>query len=186
MIGRLFRFWELLAMSVEIEILPTKGLSSADRIVHLWSELLGEEKSGLLGDSPRLVEAETREPITSNSKFPIMGKNYFFELAVENTLSLGIDFSSQYYDEKEFVLDYARNLNSEAQAELVRKWRKSGYLISLESLGGRGPHESSLFITLAKALAYECAGYIVLEHDCYNLPVGVYNLEQLRDLNVTF
>ena len=173
-------------MSVEIEILPTKGLSSADKIFQLWSELLGEEKSGLLGDSPRLVDVETGEPITSISKFPIMGRSYFLELAVENTLSLGIDFSSQYHDESEFVLDYARNLNTEAQAELVRKWQKAGYLISIESLGGRRPHESNLFITLAKALAADCAGYIVLEHDCYNLPVGVYNLEQLRGLTATF
>lgn len=165
-------------MSIDIEILP-----AASTIISwgtIKNYLINSEKepiTTLLGNNPSLIQLKNHQSVAPTQILQ-PGESYYFNIAIPNTLSLMVSENDEYLDEVDYLEDYGHNLSQKTIHHLANQWQKAHHTYTLTSMAGRHKEEAHLFINVAVAIATACQGHIiVMNHNLFNLDIGVYSPE---------
>ena len=122
-------------MTIELDILPTKAMKPAARLITHWREQLRPANDEMLGSSVQVIDRSTQVAIPENHRFLKLESYYRFEISKTNTET------GHYFCERDFVEDFGQNLNDEVREKLIKAWKVRGQHFTLESTAGRGPNK---------------------------------------------
>src|SRR5258707_7080184 len=150
-------------MSIDVDVFPTKPeLIYWGALKERWQALLGSSSDELLGKNPICHFLGTDEIANDDSQL-LIGKAYYFGLAIPNTVGLTVVSNSAVgVDERGWLEDYGRNLTLDILERYIELWKAAPHCYEATSLGGRGKFESKVFIPLISAVAELCFGYVIV------------------------
>lgn len=172
-------------MSIDVKIFSTvPDIAIWGDIKKKLYALINSEEKEFLGDNLSLFELASKHRVADDEQLSL-GSSYYFSLAIPNTLGLSVISKSEDIDaenlELDYLEDYGENLDPHEVKILLERWRIAHYFYVLTSFGGRSRPEPGLFIILVTAIAYSCAGYIVVtSNDLFDLGVGIYTPEEFQ------
>jgi hypothetical protein len=170
-------------MTIDIDIVPTQNnvFSCSDLKSMLLNNLdsLDTELSMRLDQSMKILELGSNREI-ENDQLILPTHYYYFNLGIDNTLTLSCDNNAETYtNEQEYLEDFGRNLDSSFRLQISQLWRNIGYGYSVSSYGGRAKEESTLLIAIATSIARMTQGYIIIkDSELFSIPVGVYTADE--------
>jgi hypothetical protein len=174
-------------MSVDLTIIPTieQPLKWESLLKH-WRSFLTYEQNELLGQNPALFHLGTHERLEDNATLAV-NAHYYPKLTIPNTLSLSLN-SNQSIGVADREDEYLRgsNLSEDSIQKISHQWKSIGYSFNVDSMGGRGVHESHLMIGLVKAITLMCEGYVVVDSDAFAIGEGIYTLDQFMNIQPKF
>lgn len=170
----------MLALSVDIEIIPLGSKSTWGAVLDRWRSVLSDESSCLLGPSPVLRRLGSDIPVDVGEELgPDMSA--YFDLATGNTIGLNISENYPDTSEHEYIRDFGGSLVGVDLDDIALRWAANGYSFEISSHGGRSEREPELFLALAVALAEATSGLVVILHTSgITLDVGAYTPSEFR------
>jgi hypothetical protein len=178
-------------MSIELKIFSTvTNIAYWGSIKKELYVLLSPTEQQLLGEHPSLLELGSKQKVADDAQLSL-GGYYYLSLAIPNTLGIAVISKAEDFDEEnlesDYLEDYGCNLELKELQILAERWRVARHFYGVTSMGGRSKHEPRLFVALATAIAYTCAGYvIVMNNDIFDLGVGVYEPEKFQHAEPRF
>lgn len=167
-------------MSVDLQVIPTVDEPTTWRaVLRQLRDAADEGLTALLGEEPRLLALDSKTAVPPDQRLAT-GRSYVFELGFPNTLVLDVTPNEGFFEEREFLEDYGRNLSREDLETLIVRWKRSGHSYGISSMGGRTGPEPQVFLALATAIARATAGWVVAMESVIDVGVGVYEPDELE------
>jgi hypothetical protein len=172
-------------MSIDLKIFSTiPDIAVWGNIKKKLHVLVSSEQKEFLGESPSLFELDSKRKVADDEQLSL-GHHYYLSLAIPNTLGFSVISKAEDIDEEnlelDYLEDYGSNLDPQKVQILLERWRIARYFYIITSFGGRSQPEPRLLIALASAIAYSCAGYIVVtNNDLFDLDIGIYTSEEFQ------
>ena len=169
-------------MSDEVDVIPlsAKPVSWGEVKQSLSASVFDADLRSYFGANRlSLFEARTKRLLEDGDALPCPGY-YSFSIEGKNcTLSMAIEPSADCVENADYLGDFARNLSDESKETLQQQWEQAGYLITVESYGGRPRHEIRAMMLVAICLARVTEGVVLVTDSIVGLMVGVYSPEEI-------
>lgn len=171
-------------MSVNLIVIPTRlNIATWGEIKARLQKMLTPSEVALTGKQIVLLTLNSNQRITEDTSLSL-GKHYYLMLMVRNSPGIAVVSKRDDPDpenlELDMLEDYGHNLTPTDIQMIANRWQKVDYYYNLTSSLWQDSSEQRLFISLATAIAYTCAGFIIVtDNKVSNLGVGVYTPEQL-------
>lgn len=171
-------------MSIDIDIIP------ASKRFFNWGELksklvseslliYNKSEFNLVDRDIEFFDLKAKESVAESSPIEPSG---LYSVRLSNGTAIGISChknSDIYRDVYEYVKDFGRNLNNEAQLNISRIWSDVGYSFIVRK--GSTNEGYILFIVIARALTKLTSGFVIIseQNTMLDLPIGIYAYDQL-------